>query len=160
MEREATASRNTLKRPNDVMRKEVRAGSLEKLYATLPNIEYKEGNQMKKSLLVLLTVVAVALFGYACKNEQSTTTDTGATATDTGMSSTSSTMSSTDTAATGTTGTMSSTDTTGTGMTGTMSSTDTTGTAGTMGTMGTSGTGMTATTGTTTTKTTVKKKKS
>src|SRR5213594_4025318 len=88
---------------------------------------------MKKSLLVLLTVVALAFFGYACKQEQSTTTtDTGATATDTGMSSTSSTMSSTDTSMTGTTGTMSTTDTTGT-----MSSTDTSGTVGTMGTMGT-----------------------
>src|SRR5882672_9029878 len=53
---------------------------------------------MKKSLLVLLTVVALAFFGYACKQEQTTTaTDTGATATDTGMSSTSSTISTTET---------------------------------------------------------------
>ena len=42
---------------------------------------------MKKTLLVLLTAVALAFFGYACKNEQNTNnaTDTGATATDTGM---------------------------------------------------------------------------
>src|SRR5213592_1482165 len=107
---------------------------------------------MKKSLLVLLTVVALAFFGYACKQEQTTNaTDTGATATDTGMSSTSSTMSTTETSMTGTTSTMSSTDTTGT--TATMSSTDTSGTSGTMGTMGT-----TATTTTTKTKTTKKKK--
>ena len=64
---------------------------------------------MKKTL-VLLAVVAIALFGYGCKQEQNVTaTDT--TVTDTGMSSTSSTMSTTDSSATGTTGTMSSTDT-------------------------------------------------
>ena len=45
-----------------------------------------------KKYLVILTVVALAFFGYACKNEQNTNaTDTGATATDTGVSSTSST---------------------------------------------------------------------
>ena len=57
---------------------------------------------MKKTLLVLLTAVALAFFGYACKQEQATnTTDTGATATDTGMTSTSATMSTTETSATG-----------------------------------------------------------
>src|SRR3954452_8733039 len=92
---------------------------------------------MKKTILVFLTVATVALFGFACKQENNTnTTDTGVTDT----SSTVTTTSSTDTSMTGTTGTMS-TDTTGTGMT----STDTSMT----GTMGTTDTSMTSTTGTT-----------
>src|SRR3982074_3336400 len=93
------------------MRKEVTAGTLSRISQQRFKMNLiKERNQMKKPILVLLTVVALAFFGYACKNEQNTnTTDTGATATDT--SSTTSTVSTTDMSSTGTTGTMSTTDT-------------------------------------------------
>src|ERR1700694_2418060 len=109
------------------MRKEVTAGTLSRISRQRFKINLiKERNQMKKPILVLLTVVALSFFGYACKNEQNTNaTDTGAAATDT--SSTTSTMSTTDSTMTGTTGTMSTTDTS------------------MMGTSGTSGTGMTST---------------
>src|SRR2546423_1799072 len=109
------------------MCKEVTAGTLRTLsWQRFQLNSTKRGNQMKKPILVLLTVVAMSIFGYACKNEQNTNaTDTGATATDT--SATTSTMSTTDQTMTGTTGTMSTTDTS------------------MMGTSGTSGTGMTST---------------
>src|ERR1700694_2751086 len=113
------------------MRKEVTAGTLSRISRQRFKINLiKERNQMKKPILVLLTVVALAFFGYACKNEQNTnTTDTGATATDT--RSTTATMLSTDMSSTGTTGTMSTTDTSMSSTSGTgMTSTDTSGAMG------------------------------
>src|ERR1700752_4598339 len=85
----------------------------------------KEEIQMKKTILVLLTIVAIAAFGTACKNEATSTTDPAVT-TDTG------TTMATDTAMTGTTSTMStdtmSTSTSGTTMTDTSATTMTTAT--------------------------------
>jgi hypothetical protein len=128
---------------------------------------HEEKNSMKKTLTVMLALVALTLFAFGCKKEETiNTTDTTAT-TDTAMSSTTSTTdtamsgttSATDTSqmTTGTTGTMSTTDTSMTGTSGTMSSNDTSGTGGTMNSTG----GTTGTTSTTTTskhKTTTTKK--
>jgi hypothetical protein len=85
---------------------------------------------MKKSLfLMLVTLVAVAMFAFGCKKQENVNVDTAAT--DTGVSST---MSTTDTSAISTTGTSS-----------TANISDTGGTMGTMGTMGTTGTETTGT---------------
>src|SRR3954453_6576630 len=98
------------------MRKEVRQALSDRhlIGSTKLHTQIKRGIHMTKKVLVLLTVVAPAFFGVACKNEANTnntaTDTTGTTMTDTGT--TSSTMS-TDTSMTGTTGTMS-TDTSGT----------------------------------------------